>query len=74
MIVKNICEAADKKYNIDFENSYMVGDSFTDVQCGKAAGVKTIFLGDYKCDACKKLCDNKPDFICKNILEVTEKI
>lgn len=68
-----IMDAADK-YNIDLENSYMVGDSFTDVQCGINAGVKTVFLGDYKCDACKKLCDNKPDLICKNISEAALKI
>lgn len=62
------------KYNIDLNNSYMVGDSFTDVQCGINAGVKTVFLGDYKCDACKRLCDNNPDVICKNILDAANKI
>jgi len=66
--------AAMDKYNIDIENSYMVGDSFTDVACGKNAGVKTIFLGDFKCDACKRLCDDKPDFICKNIIEAADRI
>lgn len=66
--------AAANKYNLDLENSYMVGDSFTDVQCGRAAGVKTVFLGDYKCDACKRLCDDKPDIICKSLSEVPEKI
>lgn len=66
--------AAANKYNLDLENSYMVGDSFTDVQCGIAAGVKTIFLGDYKCDACKRLCDNKPDIICKSLSEVPKEI
>lgn len=67
-------EAAADKYNLDLDNSYMVGDSFTDVQCGRAAGVKTVFLGDFKCDACKKLCDDKPDIICKDIREVADKI
>lgn len=67
-------EKAFDKYNIDIDNSYMVGDSFTDVQCGRNAKVKTIFLGDYKCDACKRLCDDKPDIICKNVLEAAEKI
>lgn len=65
---------AANKYNLNLSESYMVGDSFTDVQCGRNAGVKTIFLGDYKCDACKRLCDDKPDFICKNIKEAAEKI
>ena len=62
------------KYNIDIENSYMIGDSYTDVKCGKAAGVKTIFIGDYKCDSCKRLCGEKPDMICKNILEAARSL
>jgi len=60
------------KYNIDLENSFMVGDSYTDVTCGKNAGVKTVFLGDFKCDSCNRLCNDKPDYICKNILEVLD--
>jgi len=33
------------KYNIDLEKSYMVGDTDTDIQAGKKAGTKTVFLG-----------------------------
>ncbi len=61
-----------EKYNIDLSNSFMVGDSYTDVTCGKNAGVKTVFIGDFKCDSCNRLCNDKPDFICKNILEVLD--
>ena len=61
-------------YNIDYENSYMIGDSFTDIVAGQTAGVKTIFIGELKCDACKKLCDIEPDHIVHNILEAVEKI
>ena len=61
-------------YNIDYENSYMVGDSHTDVIAGQNAGVKTIFIGDLKCDACKKLCDIEPDYIEKNVLAAAERI
>ncbi len=32
------------KYNIDFANSYMIGDSMQDMQTGYNAGVKTILL------------------------------
>lgn len=56
-------------YNIDYESSYMIGDSFTDIVAGQAAGVKTIFIGELKCDACKKLCDIEPDQIVHNVLE-----
>ena len=32
------------KYNIDLENSYMVGDSTIDIQTGVNAGIKTILV------------------------------
>ncbi|WP_182102503.1 D-glycero-alpha-D-manno-heptose-1,7-bisphosphate 7-phosphatase [Niallia taxi] len=34
------------KYDIDLSRSYMVGDTDTDVQAGKKAGTKGVFLGD----------------------------
>ncbi len=42
MIVEAIQE-----FDIDITNSWMIGDSPTDVQAGKAAGCKTILIGDY---------------------------
>ncbi|HPD34379.1 MAG TPA: HAD-IIIA family hydrolase, partial [Candidatus Kapabacteria bacterium] len=35
-----------EKYDIDPNLSFMVGDSLSDVEAGKRAGVKTIFIGD----------------------------
>jgi histidinol-phosphate phosphatase family protein len=32
------------KFNIDPSSSYMVGDTWRDIECGKAAGVKTVAL------------------------------
>jgi D-glycero-D-manno-heptose 1,7-bisphosphate phosphatase len=61
-------------FNIDYENSYMAGDSFTDIVAGQAAGVKTIFIGELKCDACKKLCDIEPTYIVRNVAEAAEVI
>ncbi len=61
-------------YNIDYDNSYMVGDSITDIQAGEAAGVKTVFIGDLKCDACRKLCETAPDLIVKDLLEFSESL
>lgn len=58
-----------RKYNIDLSASYMIGDSCTDVTAGDAVGIKTIFLGDIKCDLCKKLGDVKPTHIAKNLQE-----
>ena len=34
-----------EKYNINLEKSYMVGDTDTDIQAGKKAGTRTVFLG-----------------------------
>ena len=35
-----------EKYNIDLEKSYMVGDTDTDIQAGKKAGTRTVFIGE----------------------------
>ena len=35
---------ARERYHLDMERSRMVGDRATNIQCGKAAGVKTIYL------------------------------
>lgn len=58
-----------RKYNIDLANSYMVGDSCTDVEAGNAVGIKTVFLGNFKCDACKTLGEVSPTYIAKDLKE-----
>lgn len=63
-----------KKHNIDVQHSYMIGDSYTDILAGRAAGVKTAFIGDYKCDVCKRLRDNYPDMIGRNLEEIVQKL
>ncbi|WP_043933761.1 D-glycero-alpha-D-manno-heptose-1,7-bisphosphate 7-phosphatase [Bacillus sp. EB01] len=35
-----------KKHNIDLQASVMVGDHERDIEAGKAAGCKTVFIGD----------------------------
>lgn len=42
---KMILDLGDK-YNIDLDKSYMVGDTDTDIQAGKKAGTKAVFIGD----------------------------
>ena len=40
-----------KKHNIDLEKSYMIGDSYKDIQAGENAGVKSILIEkDYNQD------------------------
>ena len=63
-----------KKYNIDLSRSYMIGDSCTDVMAGNAVGLKTIFLGDIKCDLCKKLGEVSPTFIASGLWDAIEQI
>lgn len=36
---------AAKEYHIDLSQSYMVGDSFRDIEAGLAAGCKTVYIG-----------------------------
>ena len=69
-----LIEEACSKYKIDRERSFMAGDSYTDVQCGRAAGLKTVFLGDLKCDVCAKLEYNKPDIIASHLAEAVDKL
>lgn len=65
-------EAVCRRFRVDRAGSWMAGDSFTDVLAGISAGVRTVFLGDYKCDVCKCLQYRKPDLICKDLIEFTE--
>jgi D-glycero-D-manno-heptose 1,7-bisphosphate phosphatase len=39
---------AARELNIDLQRAYMVGDGITDIQAGKAAGSRTIFVGQSK--------------------------
>lgn len=63
-----------KKYCIDIKTSYMIGDSFTDIQAGKRAGLRTAFIGDFKCDVCRMLSQNKPDLMGKSLVEIAKKL
>jgi len=67
---------AAEKHNIDLKKSYMVGDGIADIQAGSAAGCKTVFLGSFKCETCKKFdsINVHPDFIVKDLYEFSTKI
>ena len=62
-----LIEQARLKYAIDMEASFMAGDSFTDVECALAAGLKAVFIGDFKCDACARLKEKKPDLVAPDL-------
>ena len=63
-----------RKYNIDLSSSYMIGDSCSDVLAGSAVGLSTVFLGEVKCDLCKKLGDVSPAFVARDICEAADLI
>jgi D-glycero-D-manno-heptose 1,7-bisphosphate phosphatase len=63
-----------RKYSIDMARSYMIGDSCTDVQAGTRVGLMTIFIGDLKCDLCKKLGDISPTYIAKDLLDAAQSV
>lgn len=67
---------ASREHGIDLRRSYMVGDGINDVEAGKKAGCKTVFIGKLKCDACSLVSKRrfKPDAIAKNLLEAVRKI
>ena len=68
---------AEKKHDIDISRSYMIGDSYTDMQCGVNAGLKNIIvMTGYGKIAYKKCLDEnlKIDFIASNLLDAVQYI
>lgn len=58
-----------RKYSVDMASSYMIGDSCSDITCGAAVGLQTVFIGDIKCDLCKKLGDISPTYIANDLFD-----
>lgn len=59
-----ILQAA-KDFDLELSECYVVGDSLTDVEAGKAAGCKTFLIGRMKCDLCRHMEEVgvKPDYV-----------
>jgi D-glycero-D-manno-heptose 1,7-bisphosphate phosphatase len=49
---------AAKDLGIDLSRSWMVGDRWRDVECGKAAGVKTVFIDYGYSDESESIADH----------------
>lgn len=64
-----LINTAVKKFNIDLDKSYMVGDSYTDIQAGKSAGLKSVFIGKYKYDGCRYMKGYRPDYVFNSIYD-----
>lgn len=62
---------AAKEFNVDLQNSYFIGDSVADVQCGKNAGIKTILVRTGKGEESISILhkeNNFPTFVADNLL------
>ena len=59
---------AAQELGIDLARSWMVGDRWRDVDCGHAAGCKTIFINRGYAEALKQ----KPDFSARNLAEAAD--
>jgi D-glycero-D-manno-heptose 1,7-bisphosphate phosphatase len=62
--------AAAQELNIDLTQSWMVGDRWRDIDCGVAAGCRTIFIDRGYAEALK----HAPDFRVKDVAQAAELI
>jgi D-glycero-D-manno-heptose 1,7-bisphosphate phosphatase len=72
MIVK-----AAEQYNIDLNISYMVGDKASDIECGLAAGTKTVLVNYNNSSSAintLKKADKSPNFTSSNFSDVCDYI
>ncbi len=67
---------AAREMSIDLAESWMVGDGLTDVQAGRAAGTKTMLVGNLKCELCRMMdeFDTHPDAIVPGLGAAAESI
>lgn len=64
-------EEAAKRFNIDLEESFVIGDKTSDILMGQRAGCKTILVLTGNAGKDGKF-EVKPDFVVKNLLEAVE--
>lgn len=66
---------AQNKHNMDLQNSYFIGDSYTDMKCAENAGIKRIFVLTGKREEELTRCKEeniKIEYIAKDILEASK--
>lgn len=61
-------EQAVKKHHIDLKKSFVIGDRWRDIECGKRSGCRTVFI-DYEYNEPLK---SQPDLYCTNLLEASK--
>lgn len=65
---------AEKRYDIDLSKSYVIGDHPGDIEMGRNAGCKTVFVLTGHGKKHKDCLAIKPDSIAKNLLEAAKNI
>ncbi len=65
-----VLEAADD-LDLDLARSFFIGDKTSDIECGRAAGVRTILV---ETGYGKAQSDARPDFIAKNLADAARHI
>lgn len=64
--------AAARDYGIDLSRSWMIGDRDTDIECGKAAGTRTVLIDNPKSASYRG--SSAPDFTSENLEEAVRLI
>jgi len=63
---------AEREFQIDLKNSFVIGDHPSDIKLGKNLNCKTIYLLTGHGEKHKKELDTKPDFITDNLTEASQ--
>ena len=66
--LSGLLSQAAAKYGIDFQQSFLIGDRWKDIEAGKKVGCKTIFL-DYQYN---ELLHSQPDFTTTSTIRASE--
>jgi D-glycero-D-manno-heptose 1,7-bisphosphate phosphatase len=67
-------EQALRDFEIDLENSWMIGDKILDVQLGHNAKIKTALVLTGYGKTHQRILDQQPDIVAENLLEVVTHI
>ena len=66
---------AKKDHEIDLESSYLVGDKLSDIKAGLNAHCQTVLvLSGHGNEEIEKIQSERPDMICKDLLEFSKNI
>ena len=49
---------AKKEFDLDLPNSILIGDKMSDIEAGRNAGIRNLYLKDHVTSSCMKLSDN----------------